>query len=472
MLALLADAEPDAPPGAETKYHYLTFGWLCDGIVRGATKVAYTPLVRPGTVKKSCSYNLTVPSHRTCRVPQGRMSLRDVVHTHVAKTLDVDREMMIGLGSGGCKDPALTPRLSTLVLGALKSLKGDFVEGADKDKDDKPVSKADAPVVEEKEEAAETDELVGSNAAAPAAAASNKRRPPMAPSLLMNPTFFNNPRIREASIPAANGHFSARALAKFYAAIAQDAFVPANGARRSGGLPSVFSRPGWGEFLRPKAAAGPAAEVEGEVMFQGGSGSFGLGYTLFPATNSSGSSGGAEMSPEKVAAMAKRFNVSEDDVRAHFARRAGKAVASPSPSTPGTPGTPGEKDGSGRKGVSTLFHKAAQLFSKSPGNEGPAAAPPCVPSAAQLSAVVAAPQALRKSLIHAITGRASGTWVSFGHGGVGGSMALVAVRAEDGKTFSIAVTLNRLSFVPSKTSGRIVGHIYRQLGLPVPDNFA
>ena len=216
-------------------------------------------------------------------------------------------------------------------------------------------------------------------------------------------------------------------------------------------------------------------------MFQGGSGSFALGYTLFPATASSSSSssggggGGEGMSPEKITAMAKRFNVSEDDVRAHLARRSGKAPAATPEKGSGTPGSPREKDGdgsgSGKKGAS-LFQKVSSFFGKSPGAEGGADAPPCVPSAAQLSAVVAAPQAIRKSVIHALTGRANGTWVTFGHGGVGGSMALCSVRAEDGKVFSIAVTLNRLSFVPSKTSGRIVNHIYRQIGLPVPDNFA
>jgi hypothetical protein len=35
----------------------------------------------------------------------------------------------------------------------------------------------------------------------------------------MDPRIFNDRKLREAVIPAANGHFSARALAKFYAAL-------------------------------------------------------------------------------------------------------------------------------------------------------------------------------------------------------------------------------------------------------------
>ena len=63
-----------------------------------------------------------------------------------------------------------------------------------------------------------------------------------------------------------------------------------------------------------------------------------------------------------------------------------------------------------------------------------------------------------------------GEWVTFGHGGVGGSIALCSVHP-DGRTIAIAVTLNRLSFNPSSTSGRLVAHVYKKFGISVPNNF-
>ena len=65
MLDILAVAEPDALPGTETRYHYLTFGWLCDGIVRGAT---------------------------------GGMKLRSLVENDIARKLNIEREFMVWLG--------------------------------------------------------------------------------------------------------------------------------------------------------------------------------------------------------------------------------------------------------------------------------------------------------------------------------------------------------------------------------------
>ena len=42
------------------------------------------------------------------------------------------------------------------------------------------------------------------------------RRPIEGGMLLINPTFFNSPRIRQDLVPAPNGHISAKALACFY----------------------------------------------------------------------------------------------------------------------------------------------------------------------------------------------------------------------------------------------------------------
>ena len=80
----------------------------------------------------------------------------------------------------------------------------------------------------------------------------------------MNPTYFNSPKIRAASLPAANGFFSARQLAAFYSS-------------RAGKLASALKQ------------AGPTEQtlVTDEALLQGGSGSIRLGYMVYADEGSS-----------------------------------------------------------------------------------------------------------------------------------------------------------------------------------------
>ena len=52
----------------------------------------------------------------------------------------------------------------------------------------------------------------------------------------------------------------------------------------------------------------------------------------------------------------------------------------------------------------------------------------------------------------------------FGHGGLGGSVAL----ADTAAGVAVAVTLNRLAWDTDATTGRIIRAVYAGLGLPVP----
>ena len=219
ILEILASAAPESLPGAETRYHYLTFGWLVDGIVRKVT---------------------------------GK-TLKNFITDKVGVPLGIEQELLIGIGENGTNDPIISPRLSTLVLGNT------------------------APTVSGRSQAAERD-THKEDASAKSNSGSSRRRP-VGPSIFMNPTFFNDPRIREAAIPAANGHFSARALAKFYHAIATDAF-PANESENSPKAP-VFSRKGWARPLVENGEKGYAT-ISNEAMLQGGSGSISSGYYIFP----------------------------------------------------------------------------------------------------------------------------------------------------------------------------------------------
>ena len=76
-------------------------------------------------------------------------------------------------------------------------------------------------------------------------------------SLLMNPTFFNNPRIQTASIPSANGHFTANQLAEFY----------------------LHASPRLAAVL--KSSQDQTASASGEKLLQGEEGKFRQGFMLY-----------------------------------------------------------------------------------------------------------------------------------------------------------------------------------------------
>lgn len=117
------------------------------------------------------------------------------------------------------------------------------------------------------------------NAKSQADAGGDAKRPHSGPSLLLNPTFFNNPRIREASIPAANGHFSARALCKLYAALERET--------REGGTGRLIEGTEWVDEMKRGAASGGVAK---DTSIQGGGAKFVGGFTMYPH-----GSGDAEM---------------------------------------------------------------------------------------------------------------------------------------------------------------------------------
>ena len=63
MLSIVANSTPEHAPGLSTKYHYLTFGWLVEGLVKSVTGD----------------------------------SLRNFVNANIGTQLDIDKEFMIGI---------------------------------------------------------------------------------------------------------------------------------------------------------------------------------------------------------------------------------------------------------------------------------------------------------------------------------------------------------------------------------------
>lgn len=169
LLKQLAAATPDSPPGSKQMYHALTYGWLCGGIVEKASGKKFQELLEEAFV-----HNLGVEGEFYVGIPPG-------VEARLASlTLDVEEFEQF-------------TRLSHLKA----SLENGLVNG--------PPSSAKLGA------AIAGNGLVGGDFLSVIAAM---------------PVLFNMLFIRRAVIPAANGHFSARALARYYAMLAANGEVP------------------------------------------------------------------------------------------------------------------------------------------------------------------------------------------------------------------------------------------------------
>ncbi|XP_006656445.1 uncharacterized protein LOC102706948 [Oryza brachyantha] len=148
MLHQITKCTPETEPGSAQIYHYLSFGWLCGGIIEHASG------------KK----------------------LQEVLEEAIVHPLHIEGELYIGI------PPGVESRLAALTVDMeeLEKLSG-FRAGP------------------------EVPQELLSNVAQ------------MATGL---PVLFNTLNIRRAILPAANGHCSARALARYYAALGASGHVP------------------------------------------------------------------------------------------------------------------------------------------------------------------------------------------------------------------------------------------------------
>eukprot|EP00282_Hemiselmis_andersenii_P003262 CAMPEP_0114108442 /NCGR_PEP_ID=MMETSP0043_2-20121206/227_1 /TAXON_ID=464988 /ORGANISM="Hemiselmis andersenii, Strain CCMP644" /LENGTH=282 /DNA_ID=CAMNT_0001200217 /DNA_START=189 /DNA_END=1034 /DNA_ORIENTATION=- len=239
MLRVLEESPLEGTPGkGDAKYHFLTFGWLVDGIVRGVT---------------------------------GGQSLAEYIAADIAAPLGIQEELMIGLGGAGGTE-ARKGRLATLVLSKSVQLLTKVADGQPK-KDVEVEAPTTVPSAShsDSEEDVESDVEGGEGPRDD----TKMRRPPAGPSLLLNPTFFNNPRIREASIPAANGHFTARALCSLYNRLASEA----SEAGPSAGGARLIEGTGWSEHVMEQGASGGATAKD--LSIQGGGARFVGGFTVY-----------------------------------------------------------------------------------------------------------------------------------------------------------------------------------------------
>ncbi|CAN0859362.1 Esterase/beta-lactamase LipL [Linum grandiflorum] len=145
----IALAEPETEPGQEQLYHYLSYGWLCGGIIENASQ----------------------------------KNFQEILEEAIVKPLNIDGELYVGI------PPGVESRLASLTL-----------DTNDLSKLSQTANRPDLP---------------------------STFQPDRVGSLLTTlPALFNMLITRRAIIPAANGHCSARALARYYATLVDGGIVP------------------------------------------------------------------------------------------------------------------------------------------------------------------------------------------------------------------------------------------------------
>lgn len=202
MLELISESTPEHEPGEQTKYHYLTFGWIVEGLVRGVTGGSLREFVRQNIGEKlniEDEFMMGIPSQNDGidgEVNNGGWKEMDKVKETSEKESNVNSriaDLVLGrivMPSPPPAPPApTTPAVvvPTVVTAAAVPSDAPIVTGAVSTpppiSTDTSTMKADTEVTPP----VLTEEIT---------TRSFKKRPPSGPSMLMNPTFFNNPRIR------------------------------------------------------------------------------------------------------------------------------------------------------------------------------------------------------------------------------------------------------------------------------------
>lgn len=193
----LEEAEPSFKPGSKSEYHALTFGWLVAGLISKATGSTYQEHLRTLTEK------LEIQDECFCGTMPKEL-LTDVPGSRVAS-----------LSSSIFQDLQDGP-IGKLIKQANMKREGEVqpteVSGA------KSSDGADDVIAKTGDVKGQTDKIL-KDLNLPGAGISK------APAYILDVNFFNHPVLRAGFVPSANGHFSARALAKLFGAVANDGVV-------------------------------------------------------------------------------------------------------------------------------------------------------------------------------------------------------------------------------------------------------
>lgn len=347
----IALSAPETEPGQEQLYHYLSFGWLCGGIIERASGKKFQEILEEGIIQP----------------------------------LSIDGELYIGI------PPGVESRLASLTI----------------DTDD-------------------LNKVSGINNRSDQRLPSSFQPDKISQLAAIAPAVFNMLNIRRAIIPAANGHCSARALARYYAALADGGVVPPPHSRLS--KPPLGSHP-----HIPK----------------------------FPSHETSKKQKGTK-NKELLAALKNKTNYSEHGHKytkdleggSHIRTASGDTYArliniETSSSNTSTTDSISNTDEPQSSNVRKIFNnpRIHDAF-LGVGDYGDLALPNG-----------------KFGLGFKRYNTRDGCYIGFGHSGMGGSTGFCDVN----NRFAIAVTLNKMSF--GATTGRIIHFVCSELNLPVPEDY-
>lgn len=185
-LKLIEASQPETEPGKQQLYHYLSFGWLCGGIVEHASGKKF----------------------------------QEILEEALIRPLKIEGELYVGI------PPGVEARLANLTL-----------DTDDLKKFSEMRNRAEMPSTFQLNNISEFAEYL--------------------------PAFFNMLNVRRAIVPAANGHCSARALARYYAALADCGVVPP--PHSSASNPPLGSHPHIPKFPSKKTDEKQKGKVDGGV---------------------------------------------------------------------------------------------------------------------------------------------------------------------------------------------------------------
>ncbi|KAJ6758789.1 ABC1 FAMILY PROTEIN [Salix koriyanagi] len=351
-LKRIAMSAPETEPGQEQLYHYLSFGWLCGGIIEHASGKKF----------------------------------QEILEEAIVRPLNIGGELYVGI------PPGVESRLASLT-----------VDKEDFSKLSKIASRPELPSTFQPENISQLVTVV--------------------------PALFNMLNVRRAIIPSANGHCSARALARYYAALVDGGLVPPPHSSLS--KPPLGTHPHIPKFpseITSKKQKGKKSKAVGSASKKKGNGyelkmnhskdfkdgdngreSNGDGYTRLANDNTGGSS--------SVASPPKGFAASENS-------RQNNAIE-----IFNNPRIHDEFMGVDEYRNLVLpngkFGLGFRRFSSS-----------------------------------------DGSFYGFGHSGLGGSTGFCDIK----NRFAIAVTLNKMSF--GTATRRIIQFVCSELNVPLPDEFS
>ncbi|CAM9995566.1 unnamed protein product [Choristocarpus tenellus] len=186
MMATLEGTPPAWPPGSRSSYHYFTFGWLTAGVVEHVSGMTFPQFVRT---------QMAVPLGLEDSFFMGDLGTMGIPDERIAS---VEHALPVGIAPGSGE--------SSEGGGGVSSPVG---VGEEEEEEEEGVGRALGMLGEMAKAVKEEDPEEG-------AALEDLSRKLRGREYLLDPRVFNYRQMREACIPAANGHFTARALATLY----------------------------------------------------------------------------------------------------------------------------------------------------------------------------------------------------------------------------------------------------------------